>query len=108
LKRHRARLGFNFSKSKQTGVQKKKVTSVLMPYATVKSLKFSSSMSIFIKSMGTGEPATIPVLTNRNRYFHSGEFVENIPKPLEINGVACGLASFNFIQYTQKVRRNTM
>ena len=33
-----------------------------MPYATVKSFKFSFSMSIFIRSMGTGEPATIPVL----------------------------------------------
>jgi len=79
-----------------------------MPYATVKSLKFNFSMSIFIKSIGTGEPATIPVLPNRNHHLHSGEFIENTPKPLEINGVACGLTSLNFIQYTQEVRRNTM
>ena len=35
---------------------------VLMPYATVSSVRFSFSMSCFIRSMGTGEPAAMPVL----------------------------------------------
>ena len=79
---------------------RKETTSVLMPYAIVKSLKFSFSMSVFIKSMGTDEPATIPVLTKNDRHPHPAEFVGNIPKLSEINDFACCPTSFNFIQYT--------
>lgn len=37
----------------------------LMPYATVSSVRLSFSMSCFIRSIGIGEPAAIPVLSSR-------------------------------------------
>jgi hypothetical protein len=35
---------------------------VLMPYAFVRSVRFNLEIRFFISSMGTGDPAAIPVL----------------------------------------------
>ena len=39
-----------------------KLDNVLIPYAFVRSTKFSLSMRLFIISIGIGDPAAIPVL----------------------------------------------
>ena len=44
----------------------------LMPYATVSSVRLSFSMSCFIRSIGIGEPAAIPVLSSRRVALTSG------------------------------------